>query len=112
MLWLVGLCFCIAGCAEAAMEHLQFHYKGGNPFFNKDSWKLKYKNNDPKQGPKFLFSTTLLVWLTDGWHLFKFIRTTFIFLGIGLLSMKVTLALLFLFVFKISFTILFNYLKR
>lgn len=35
------------------------------------SWKNKYKNNDPTQGPKFFGSTTFLVWLTDAWHFSK-----------------------------------------
>jgi len=35
------------------------------------SWVNKYKNGDPKQGPKFPGSTTWLVWLTDGWHFWQ-----------------------------------------
>ena len=32
------------------------------------SWRLKYRNNDPAQGPRFFLSTTLLVFATDLWH--------------------------------------------
>jgi len=45
----------------------------------------KWKNGDPKQGERFLFSSTLLVSLTDAWHLFDVIRDfSFIFSGITL----------------------------
>ena len=33
-----------------------------------DSWKRKYLNGDPAQGPAFFLSTTLFVWATDCWH--------------------------------------------
>lgn len=36
------------------------------------SWRAKYKNDDPSQGEKFLFSTGALSFLCDGWHLFQF----------------------------------------
>lgn len=35
------------------------------------SWRNKYKNGDPSQGPRFFGSTTFLVWTTDLWHLSK-----------------------------------------
>ena len=35
------------------------------------------RNNDPSQGPAFFLSTTSLVFLTDAWHLFKFLELTF-----------------------------------
>jgi hypothetical protein len=40
------------------------------------SWCYKYKNKSPEQGEAFLFSTTILVFLTDGWHLFQFLFHT------------------------------------
>ena len=44
-------------------------------FLNKDvSWRLKWKNRDPNEGPRFFGSTTFLVWLTDGEHLFQFLK--------------------------------------
>jgi hypothetical protein len=80
---------CLAGVAKAFMD-ISAH---GKPFWfmsldnNKSnyhhypkydwwymdlSWRYKYKNNDPSQGPRFLFSTTALSFLCDGWHLFQF----------------------------------------
>ena len=32
------------------------------------AWRLKYRNGDPAQGPRFWLATTLLVGLTDLWH--------------------------------------------
>lgn len=40
------------------------------------SWRNKYKNGDPKQGPRFPLATTLLVWVTDLFHLAQNIRIT------------------------------------
>jgi len=36
-----------------------------------NSWRNKYKNGDPSQGPKFFLSNKALVFLTDMWHLCK-----------------------------------------
>jgi hypothetical protein len=43
-------------------------------FFNpKISWLNKYKNGVPALGEKFPLSSTSLVFLTDWWHLAKFL---------------------------------------
>ena len=96
MLILGLICFTLMGISEAVMDTLQFHfYKSKFSKFKKQlfwdpaiSWKNKYKNGDPKQGPKFPFSTTLLVGLTDGWHFFKLLRNLFLFVGILLLVLS------------------------
>lgn len=62
------------------MWALQFHFNGSifrnfknQQFWNPGiSWENKYKSNTNVFKPKFLFSTTALVWLTDGFHLFQF----------------------------------------
>lgn len=56
----------------------------GDPFyFYKDlSWTNKYKKNTRE--PKFFLSTTVLVFLTDFWHLCNFIFFTSIQLAISL----------------------------
>lgn len=82
-----------SAASEAVMDKVQFHwYKSifsinpkkypenfWNPYF---SWKNKYSDVSTKK-PKFLGSTTIFVFLTDGWHLFKFFKNLSIFLGIG-----------------------------
>lgn len=71
------LSYAIAGAMNGAMDKLQFHYgksifpKGSQYWDPKLSWRNKYKNGDVNQGPKFPGSTTIFVWLTDGWHLLQ-----------------------------------------
>jgi hypothetical protein len=72
-----------AGAADGMRETIQHHYnsdfkrkfpKANDQFWDpKISWKNKYKNGDPEKGEKFLGSSTLFVWTTDGYHL---LRTT------------------------------------
>lgn len=83
----------VSSASEAVMDKLQFHwYKSifsinprkyyedfWNPYF---SWKNKYSNVETKE-PKFFGSTSIFVFLTDGWHLFKFFKNLSIFLSIG-----------------------------
>ncbi len=66
----------IVGFAKAVADTLMTHYSGSvfsfeadNSFFGEKSWVRKYKNFDPAQGERFFLSSTLLVFLTDGWHL-------------------------------------------
>lgn len=67
----------LAGIARATQQKIQFHYDISiftklpdwmHPVYPGLSWRNKYKNGDPAQGPRFPFSTTLLVWLTDLFH--------------------------------------------
>ena len=80
MIWsaiAVILSYAIAGAFNGAMDKLQFHYgksifPANSLFWNpKLSWRNKYKDGDPAQGPKSPLSTTLLVGFTDGWHLMQ-----------------------------------------
>ena len=81
-----ALFLALGGTFNAPMDKLQFHYEQSifSNWNNKDpdkagfwddprkeSWKRKYKNQDQAQGPAFFLSTTLLVFLTDAWHLFQ-----------------------------------------
>lgn len=72
-------CMFISGVGRGMEQVLVYHYDDGfavrhpkaNPnFWNpKYSWSNKYKHHIPQAGPKFPFSTTALVWMTDGKHL-------------------------------------------
>ena len=77
-----GLMF-VSGCFDANAEVLRINYNqfdnvftGANPaFWNPDeSWVNKWKNGNPDEGEKFLFSSTALVWTTDGYHLMRTLR--------------------------------------
>ena len=78
--------FVIAGAFEGTAEALKFHTtkfferfkKANKQFWDPSlSWYNKYKNGDPAQGPKFPFSTSGLVFLTDGYHLVRWARNIF-----------------------------------
>ncbi len=77
-----GLLF-TSGAAKGFNEGLQFNYFGFEDIFPKanDQWfypafsfKNKYKDGDPAKGPKFPFSTSVLVMFTDQYHLNNFIQ--------------------------------------
>lgn len=98
----------LAGACNGVMDALQFHYsKTGfleeSTFWNPEiSWKNKYRGGDPSNGPAFFLSTTVLVFLTDGWHLFKFlyfgfIRAAFVVLLAELFPVRFTGEFKFLF---------------
>ena len=128
MMVLIGLfCFILAGIFEGIMDTLQFHFSG-SPFFNfknklfwnpEISWKNKYKNGDPMGGPKFPFSKNLLVGLTDGWHLFKLLRTFFIFSGVFFIFIPcqtTMICLMYVFISRIlygaAFSLSYDYLFK
>jgi hypothetical protein len=83
--------FFLAGAANGVMDTLQFHFaqsmfanpaRFDAPFWNPaQSWKNKYRDGDPAQGPRFPLSTTAFVFLTDAWHLAKFLMLKCIVLG-------------------------------
>lgn len=69
----------IAGASNGLMDLIQFHWneapefmKKKSNFWNpKESWKRKYKDNDPKKEKTFIgkYATGF----TDGWHMLKMI---------------------------------------
>ena len=104
------------GMCEGVMDALQFHYptskfsKFPNVMFwdAEQSWRNKYKNGEPKDGERFLFSTTLLVGFTDAWHLFKLIRNVLCFTSLvllGFLSVTLMHALVYLLISRILYGI-------
>lgn len=80
----------LSGMAKGFMDRINFHWNTmpfyfkthpRNEFWNpKLSWRNKYKDRNPENGSRFLFSTNLLVFTTDGWHLAQW----FMLLLIGL----------------------------
>jgi len=81
-----------AGLAEGWMDWLQFrlplnpdHRLSAHPFWDPSvSWKSKWKDGDYIKGERFPLSSTMLVFLTDGWHLMKWIRNRCLDVSIGL----------------------------
>jgi hypothetical protein len=46
------------------------------------SWRNKWKLGDKSNGEKFLFASTIFVFLSDAWHLFKALMLFFLILSI------------------------------
>lgn len=94
----------VAAISVAIMDVIQFHFYGSifknfPKFCNPEtSWKNKYKEGTTT--PKFFGSTTFLVWITDLWHLAKFIAIISFILAIVFYKMH--------FSFGMDFTILFT----
>jgi hypothetical protein len=96
MLLTITLLF-LAGIFEGAVEALRFRYKTVKkllPLLSDQFWDPsishtnKYKNHNPKLGPKFLLSTNALVWVTDGYHLCNFLANNLLFTALALLTYK------------------------
>ena len=80
--------FILAGLFDATRDKLLFHfdksvYKGINDqyFDTRTSWLNKYKNKDPFQGEAFPLAKGPLVFLTDAFHLSKYLFNICIILG-------------------------------
>jgi hypothetical protein len=95
VLLIIGLlCVAASGVSEAVMDKLQFHYdksifsneKYKQTFWNPNlSWVNKWKDSSARE-EKFSGSSTLFVFTTDAWHLFKFFKNTLIFIGLPLIA--------------------------
>jgi hypothetical protein len=64
---------------KAIADNIKFHWSTSifstiknqkiKTWLNPDNWVHMYKNNDPKQGERFLGSTTCFAFINDGFHL-------------------------------------------
>lgn len=86
-----------AGFFKAVMDKLQFHWDRSifkydrlryNPLFWNPaiSWENKYEPGTNYKVERFKFSTTLLVFLTDAWHLAQMSMTLLLFVGISMIG--------------------------
>lgn len=85
--------YMLVGVVNAVMDTLRDKFKESvfsswnENFWNPlKSWKNKWKNGDPAQGERFPLSSTALVFLTDAWHLSKWLMFTFIEIAICIVS--------------------------
>lgn len=79
----------LAGVSNGIMDTLFTRYRRSifsnlNPFFwnPEKSWVNKWSRPYIPFKERFLFSSTILVFLTDAWHLFKALMIGFIMLGV------------------------------
>lgn len=122
MIWIGFILIFLSGLFESVMDTLQFHYdvsifkklinqRYWYPVF---SWMNKWKNGDPKQGERFLGSSTIFVGLTDAWHTFKLLHNLTIFLGLFFIAISQATILWMIFyyiiariIFGLSFSLFF-----
>jgi hypothetical protein len=75
-LFFTGLLILLAAVFNSLMD-LSSEDRFGSDWWDKTTGSAnKWKNGDKEQGEAFFLSSTALVWLTDGWHLFQFMFHT------------------------------------
>lgn len=108
----------LAGIFEGFMDVLNFHWtkfkkkhkNAKDKFWNSEySWLNKY-NQFMK--PKFFGSTTFLVFTTDAWHLFKWLRNLSLFAAFYFLIDIWYLAPLLYMINRIGFVLIFNWIYK
>jgi hypothetical protein len=106
----------LAAIANSIMDTLKFRFtrsvfnRPGSKLYNFSeplSWKRKWKNKDSSQGEAFLFSSTILVFLTDLWHFAQMIMKLSFILGI-VLYQPIFNWYYDLIIYSISFSIIFE----
>jgi hypothetical protein len=108
----------LAASCNSIMDTLQFRYNNSfwskfNPHFwnPKLSWRNKWGKN--LSTPKFWGSTTFLVFLTDGWHLFQFLMITFAAIAVVTFEDSFNLGVIInLIIYKIIWSSTFELLFR
>ena len=113
---------CISGASNAVMDKVSFHFYESifsefenEHFWNPSiSWSNKYKGRSPLNGERFFLSTSLLVWTTDAWHLFKTISKYSLIASVALAGWTRSLPLIGLSIisFGLTFTLCFNKLFK
>jgi len=104
----------LAGAANGVMDNLSFHFTQqrfiteSSQFWNPEfSWRNKYAEVSPGElaqplRPRFTGSTTVFSFLTDGWHLMKFLYQGFLRTAVVILA-SWAFALAWKRVYKIAF---------
>jgi hypothetical protein len=109
--------FYLSGMCEGVMDTLSFHFarfqkkhkKASDKFWNPEfSWLNKY---DSVFKPKYFGATTFLVFTTDGWHLFKWLRNIFLFSALIFIDCWWLAPLCYL-SNRLGFTIVYNWFYR
>jgi hypothetical protein len=108
--------FLLSAVFEAVMDFLQFRYTKRNQFWNPQlSWMNKWDFSTVPRKERFPLSSTVLVFLTDGWHLMKWCRNRCIdgivfIVAFGLFnwwaSLLITIAI------RVSYGIIFEFIFR
>lgn len=105
----------LASIFESTMDKINFHFeksifsdKKNQLFWNPSlSWKNKWKEDLKTE--KFWGSSTIFVFTTDAWHLFKFLRNTSLFIGLPLLYFLPINIILSILISRFLYGIFFTY---
>jgi hypothetical protein len=90
-------------------------FKWASPYPQLGERKWYYFGYHPRYKERFLYSSTIFVFLTDAWHLFKSLMLTCIMLSVVNYSVVITPFIDFILlyvVFTFTFTIFFDYILR
>lgn len=85
----------LSGASDGFNQALSFHYSEvdaklhlRDSYWNPaESWRAKYRDNDPAKGARFPGSTNIFVFVTDGYHLTRFGTHLF---NAGAIALKIT----------------------
>jgi hypothetical protein len=81
----------VSAVFEAVMDFLQFKYTGRSQFWNPElSWMNKWDYSTIPRKERFPLSSTVLVFLTDGWHLMKWCRNRCLDVAMFLVAIGLT----------------------
>ncbi|MEZ5195117.1 MAG: hypothetical protein R2764_01560 [Bacteroidales bacterium] len=112
----------IAAVMNSVMDTLKFRFQGSifnskklQRYLGPESWRNKWDTplppsrgeDRPKYRERFLFSSTILVFVTDGWHLAQFIMLKAMILAVVLYSPLVNWWADFL-IYSITFSLIFE----
>jgi uncharacterized membrane protein len=123
-LWLIGSFLFTAGCFEGIMDFLNFKYTKDHWYWNVkqasiNKWNEKLWIEQGIKKERFLGSSTIFVFLFDGWHLMKWFRNRWIdsaFIYLLAFAFGFWYALLYVVVFRIAigvgFEINYRLLKK
>ena len=117
LLTILGLLLvAISAASEAVMDKIQFHFE--KSIFSQDKYKQTFwdpnkswvnKWKEDLKTEKFLGSSSIFVFTTDAWHLFKFYRNTFLFIGLPLLSFGSINIILAAFIARVIYGLVFTF---
>lgn len=117
MIWIIFILMILASTSEAIMDKLQFHYsksifsKLNERFWNPEiSHANKWKDGDKLKGERFFLSSTVFVFLTDAWHLFKWLRNNFVFTAFAIFHYNAVNSFLEAFFTALALRILYSFI--
>lgn len=113
MIVILTITLVLVAAASNALMDLSSEGRLGKGWWDKETgWRNKWKLGQPANGPAFPGSTTVFVWVTDGWHLFQMIFHTCWQMAIAIHTDKWLIAFITIkVVFSVCFEIIYSRIK-